>query len=382
MRNWSVTFMLLALVAFAQDSPEQVIEKISPSVASVLVGSGGGNLFGIGSAVVIQENGILLTAYHVVKNAGEVQIRFKDGETFDDVQLLGVDQRRDIAALRITATHLPALQVKPISELKAGAAVYVVSQAGALPWTASSGIISAIRMADEVPGAGNGYRLVQFTAPTSPGSSGGVLVDSNAHLIGVIVGSATGGQNLNFAVPSESVLGLANASPTLTFRPGSKLNLPAATPHVAAKPAEGIDLEGPEKSDVIASRDTSAIMRKFRTVYAHSNTVWMNQEVLKNALRRHPDFAKLGLVLVDTPKLADVKLIANRVLFTWDWAYILTHQNTSIILTTGKFTRIDGMTGASAIADDFLKKVKAARSAAVEEKELDQPKADQKPKTE
>ncbi len=363
-----VLFVFLSCGMFAQETPEQIIEKVSPSVATVLVGTGNGALQGMGSAVVIQENGVLFTAYHVVKNAGEVQIRFKDGETFDDVQLLGVDQRRDVAALRISATRLPAVQTRSMSDLKPGAPVYVVSQASALPWTASSGMVSAVRLADEVPGAGSGYRLVQFTAPISPGSSGGVLVDSNARLIGIIVGSSTAGQNLNFAVPVESVMGLAGAQPTLTFRSGGRLQMPSATPAVAAKPHEGIDIEGPEKSEVISSRDPNVIMRKFRTVYARSNTLWMDQEALKNALRRQPEFSQLGLVLVDAPKLADVTLTTNRVLFTWDWTYTLTHQNTSIILTTGKFTRIDGMTGAGAIAEDFIKKVKAARISTAETK--------------
>jgi S1-C subfamily serine protease len=157
-KNTFLPIFLLASAAFAQDSPEQIIEKVTPSVATVLSGRGSGNLAGMASAVVIRENGLLLTAHHALKNAGEIQVRFKNGETFDEVQLLGVDQRRDVAAIRIAAKNLPAIQVKPMSEIRVGASIYVVSLAATLPWTASSGMISAIRIADEVPGAGSGYR--------------------------------------------------------------------------------------------------------------------------------------------------------------------------------------------------------------------------------
>ena len=91
MRATLLLLLLAPLLAQppAQLTPEQVIEKAMPSVGLVLVGqTEGDTLSSVGSAVVIRENGILLTAYHVVKNAYSLQIRFKNGETFDDVKLL------------------------------------------------------------------------------------------------------------------------------------------------------------------------------------------------------------------------------------------------------------------------------------------------------
>jgi serine protease Do len=230
------------------------------------VGNGNGTSIGLGSAVVIRPDGVLLTAFHVVKDAREVQIKFKNGDVYDDVQLLGVDQRRDVAALRVSAGRLPTLSLGSPRKVKPGIPVYTVSQARALPCTASSGIVSAVRLADEVEGAGNGYRLIQFTASISPGSSGGLLVDGNARLLGIIVGTFKGGQNLNFAVPVESVLGLADVPATTTFRSGTRLQLPTPVPVLAHKPQAGVDIEGPEKSELIASRDPKFILRKFRTL--------------------------------------------------------------------------------------------------------------------
>jgi len=347
-----------------------------PSVATVLAGDAKEQSLRLASAVVVRQDGVLLTAYHVVKDAREVQIKLKNGETYDDVALLGVDQRRDIAALRVSATNLPTLPIASLDRVKPGMAVYSVSQAAALPWTASSGLISAVRMADEVPGTGAGYRLLQFTAPVSPGSSGGLLVDSSGRLLGIIVGAAPDGQNLNFAVPIESVIGLANMRAGTAFSSGSSLELlRTATVSAANKPRAGIDVQGPEKSEPISSRDPEVILRQFRTIYVRSKTVWMKDEVIKNALRQTPEFKSLGLVIVENAKVADALLVTDRVLFTWDFTYSLSHQNTSIVLASGKFTQIDGITAANTIAKDVLKRVKAARAPVVEKSaDKDQPK--------
>ncbi len=373
LRSLIVVLLLTRAVAGqTAPSPEQLIEAVTPSVATVLTGSGTGALTGVGTAVVVRENGVLLTAYHVVKDAREVQVKLRNGEIYDHVKLLGVDERRDIAALQIPATHLPTLQFVSIEGIKAGATVFAVCQSAALPWSASSGMVSAVRLAEEVPGAGSGYRLVQFTAPVAAGASGGLLVDGAGHLIGIIVGSMLPGQNLNFAVPVENVLGLADSAPTLSYQAGAQLRLPTAAPTPPPKLVEGMDVTGPEKSDALSSRDPQVIMKKFRTIYVQSNSVWVKDEVVKDALRNRPEFNELGMVIVDDAKVADAILTTDRVLFTWDFTYRLVHQNTSIILASGRFTRIDGITAANTFAEDILKKVKAARMPPGEEKRSDQ----------
>src|SRR5207249_11841060 len=105
-----------------------------------------------------------------------------------------------VAALRIAATGLPVLPIGNSANAPSGATVFVVSNALGLPWTASSGILSATRMADDVPGAGSGFRILQFTAPLAPGSSGGVLVDAEAKILGIVVGDLIVVQKVYFAV--------------------------------------------------------------------------------------------------------------------------------------------------------------------------------------
>src|SRR6266404_2220894 len=204
-------------------SGDQVVERVSPSAVSIFVGKGDGQVAGVASGVIIRSDGVILTANHVVKGMREVQVRLKSGEIYDQVELMASDERRDVAALRISAAGLPVLPFGNSASAASGAVVFVVSNAVGLPWTASSGILSATRMADDVPGAGSGYRILQFTAPLSPGSSGGVLVDAEARILGIVVGSLSVVQNINFAVPIESVAGLANASGGTRFDSGARL---------------------------------------------------------------------------------------------------------------------------------------------------------------
>src|SRR5438552_3300361 len=211
-------------------SGDQVVDRVSPAAVSILVGKGDGQVAGVASGVIVRSDGVILTANHVVKGMREVQVRVKSGEIYDHVELIATDERRDVAALRIPATGLPVLPTANSAEVRGGSPVYAVSNGAGLPWTASSGVLSATRLAEEVPGAGSGYRLLQFTASLSPGSSGGVLVDAQARALGIVVGFITPGQNVNFAVPVDSVAGLAAASGGTPFASGSRLQLPSSSP--------------------------------------------------------------------------------------------------------------------------------------------------------
>src|SRR3990172_6187258 len=132
---------------------EQIVERVSPSAVLILVGRGDGQTAAIGSGLIVRPDGVILTANHVVKGMREVQVRLKNGEVYDQVELIASDERRDTAALRISAVGLPVLPIGSSANVPAGAPVFVVSNGAALPWTASSGILSAMRMAEEVPGA-------------------------------------------------------------------------------------------------------------------------------------------------------------------------------------------------------------------------------------
>lgn len=289
----------------------------------------------------MKSNGTLLTAYHVVKDAREVQVRLASGEIYDNIQLLGVDSRRDVAAIRISATGLPVLPVASENDYKAGEEVYVVSNPRGLAWSTTSGLLSAIRLADEIPGAGKGFHLLQFSAPASPGSSGGVLVDAYGRALGLVTSSLTG-QNLNFAVPLVNVLGLADDSATgAPLGSGNDLNLPQA------------GLRGSVQAVVKA--DPAEILRSARTVVIQSRTMYFTPALLARVLLNQPAFNSLQLKLVQDPRVADLIIKIDRPLFTYDFTYIVTSPSTSIVLASGKVIAFDGAAAAPKIAKNVIK---------------------------
>ncbi len=378
-----VCFLSLASLGQVPSPPltsDQIVEKASPSVAVVLAARSPSDTTGaVGTAMVVREDGVLLTAWHVVRNAYAIQIRFKSGEIFDEVQLLGVDARRDMAAVKISASGLPVLPVADISDVKPGESVVTVSHPAALPWSASVGVISAYRLADEVPGAGSGYRLIQFTAAASPGSSGGVLLDTHGRALGLIVGSLGGGQNLNFAVPLNSVIGLAQAPATRTFANASSLSPPwqaSATPTAPksispSQPSAVAKPEAPEKSDILsASKDRDFILRHFRTMFVDARKAqYFRSDQMKAALARNKDFAALDIRIVDDPKVADTVLEVGYT-FAWEYPFELRHQNTSIVLLAGKGSGpFSGPAGAASVASQFVKIAKPWRTGAAQPSE-------------
>jgi S1-C subfamily serine protease len=141
-------------LATAQNLPSpdavKTLARISEATAIILSGEGAGRLTAIGTAVVIRPDGVLLTSYHGLKNAREVQVRLKNGEVFDHVTLIGLDERRDVACVRIAASKLPCLEPGTRQGVQPGEVAYAVTNSGGLNWSATQGIFSATRMADEV----------------------------------------------------------------------------------------------------------------------------------------------------------------------------------------------------------------------------------------
>jgi len=333
---------------------EQIVERVSPSAVLILVGRGDGQTAAIGSGLIVRPDGVILTANHVVKGMREVQVRLKNGEVYDQVELIATDERRDTAALRISAVGLPVLPIGSSANVPAGAPVFVVSNGAALPWTASSGILSAIRMADEVPGAGSGYRLLQITAPLAPGSSGGVLVDMQAQALGIITGSISAGQNVNFAVPLDSVAGLATASGGTPFASGSRLQMPTAVSrepgrNVAAPPAPSPDLSLP-----------SPDQRQIRTVTVLSKTVYIRRERLQDDLRNTALFRQLGVRFADYGETADVAITVDRPFLTFEWTYTLVYQPNGLTLSAGAIEGVDEFDAGPNLAAEIMEQLASA----------------------
>ena len=350
-RFFSLIFLAVLTVfpihIFAQSeapSSEKSIEKAMPSVVLVLAGKGDGLLDKLGSGIIIRSDGVILTAYHVVKDATQVQIRLKNGEIYDKVDLLDFDERRDVAALKISATDLPAANISS-DETKIGAKIYVISNPQSSNWTVADGLLSSLRLADEIPNAGHGFRVLQFSAPVSAGSSGGLLTDENGQAIGLIVASSTSGQNLNFAIPLASVKGLADTSKkTMSFAKADTLELPQAV-----RPPTAIDVLNTEPKE---------ILRNAKIFYISSASELISVKMMERALLKMPEFAKWKLSLIQEYKNADIVINVEHQLFTFDYRYTMTDRKTSIVLASGKVTVWDGGMASEKFAKQIVAKLR------------------------
>ena len=331
----------LAAQQVAPLNANTIFEHTKAATVIVLAGEGAGRLHSISTGVVITKDGIILTALHAIKGAAEVQVRMADGEVFDKVELLGSDERRDVAALKISGGGLANLVPRSNADLVSGDAIYAVTNANGLTWSSTEGIISAIRQADEVPGAGSGFRLLQFSAPIAPGSSGGALVDQAGELVGIITGS-TG--NSGFAVPIKSVLGLPESGHRVSLGSGSSLQMPA-------KQLGDV----PQSSAAISNADPKQIVKNARTIFIHSKTSFLTVDTLDRALALEKGWPQLELTIVQDQRVADLLIEIDRPLFTYVHTFVIVDKKTSIVLDSGKVTAFDGTIASGGLAKNIVK---------------------------
>ncbi len=344
---FSITISLAAQETTSASNSKAIFEHAKAATVLILAGEGAGRLNSIASGVIISKSGVILTALHAVKGAVEVQVRLANGDVFDRVQLLDADERRDIAALKISAGELPTLSTGSTTTIAQGDPIYAVTNADGLSWSATEGILSAIRPAEEVSGAGSGFRLLQFTAPVESGSSGGALLDRSGAVIGIITG---GKGSAAFAVPIENVLGLPDSGHPIALGQGASLELPS-------KAAASI----PQSSEAIANSNPKLALKNAKTVFIHSKTSFLTVDTLDRALALQKDWPKLGLTIVADQRVADLLIEIDRPLFTYVHTFVLLDKKTSIVLASGKVTAFDGTIASDGLAENIVKIFAAER---------------------
>jgi len=158
---------------------------------------------GVGSGVLIDPAGIILTNAHVVDGADEVTVELSDGRQFKATDIK-IDDRTDLAVVRIKAEgSLPFAQLGDSSKLDIGDWVIAVGNPFELEHTVSAGIISGLRRT--LP-SGKRAEYLQTDAAINPGNSGGPLVNLNGEVVGIntaIASSSGGYQGVGFAIPSN-----------------------------------------------------------------------------------------------------------------------------------------------------------------------------------
>ncbi len=187
-------------------SAEKIFEKVDNSVVVVLAYDNLGNVFQ-GSGVVINNDGMIVTNYHVCKDAGKIEIKHYSKD-IKNVRVYKYDEVKDILILKTDEENFTPIACGNSSNLKAGQRVYAVGSPEGYENSISEGIISGFRT-DE-----NNVKLVQMTCPITDGSSGGAVLNAKGELIGLSVSGQHDG-SLYFAVPINDVFTLLGVDNTI-----------------------------------------------------------------------------------------------------------------------------------------------------------------------
>jgi S1-C subfamily serine protease len=164
-----------------------------------------------GSGFIVDEEGTVVTAAHVVDEASSVKVILQDG-TVRSAKVLGVDDATDLAVIRFDpeGIELHPLELGDSSELKVGASVAAIGAPFEYAWSFSTGIVSGLDRTIEAPNGFTVSHAIQTDAAVNPGNSGGPLLDADGDVIGVVDqiatdGSADQSSGVGFAVPSNLV---------------------------------------------------------------------------------------------------------------------------------------------------------------------------------
>ncbi len=163
---------------------------------------------GLGSGVIIDEKGLIVTNRHVVANADKLIVRLHDGREIE-ASLVGADEETDLAVIRIDAPDLHAATFGDSDALRVGEWVLAMGSPFGFDYSVTSGIVSAKeRSLSRDPTEASYQEFIQTDAPINPGNSGGPLINLKGEIVGInaaIISRAQQSAGLGFAIPSVVV---------------------------------------------------------------------------------------------------------------------------------------------------------------------------------
>ncbi len=208
-----ITFIMLMMLmtlttsGFAK-SISEIVEANNEAVVLLVTFDKHQKPLGTGSGFFVKSDGVVVTNYHVIEKAYSIWVRLSNGGLFTVNDILNVDKAGDIAVLKVHGRKLPIVKMGDSRTAKVGDAVVAIGHPLAIAISlemeiessATEGIISARRTLKQ-----SGRQILQISAPISPGSSGGTLLNMRGEVIGMTTATIAGGQNINFAVPINQI---------------------------------------------------------------------------------------------------------------------------------------------------------------------------------
>lgn len=178
-------------------------EKTAPRKDTVYDNGSDRKVNGMGSGIVIDERGYIVTNHHVVHQVDALRVTLADGSTYA-ASVVSFDRNKDLAIIKINATR--PLQVMPVgtsSDVMLAESVFAVGNAFGYEHSVTSGIVSALSRDVEVNEDQSYERLIQTDASINPGNSGGPLLNLDGEVVGINVAIRSGAQRIGFAIPID-----------------------------------------------------------------------------------------------------------------------------------------------------------------------------------
>ncbi len=331
------------------DAIEALIQRVSPSVVQILVtgyGSTEDNDRGqttavigrrrvIGSGVIVDAEGYIVTNAHVVSGAQNIEVivpprpasaatpdpdQDSQGKSYR-AQIVGVAKEIDLAVIKIEAHAMPALSIGgSIAAVRQGEMVFAFGSPEGLRNTVTMGVVSAVA---RQPDPDSPLVYVQTDTPINPGNSGGPLVDADGELVGIntfILSTSGGNQGLGFAIPAGVV---ASAYPQLLkYGHIHQATIGALVQTVTPELAAGLHLErdyGVVVSDILPGSPASTAGLRIQDIivnvdgsptrslplFAHSLNLHKSGDHAKLEVLRGSDRVQLDVLLVERPHKED-----------------------------------------------------------------------------
>lgn len=267
---------------------------------------------GLGSGVIVESNGLIITNNHVVGKADEIRVTLSDKREFK-AKLIGTDPKTDIAIVRIEATGLPTIPLADSDKLEVGEFVLAVGNPFGLTQTVTLGIVSALGRA---AGIAEYEDFIQTDAAINPGNSGGALVNVRGELVGIntaIFSQSGGNMGIGFAVPSnmaQSIMGQLVQTGKVV-RGWLGVSIQELTPELASQFGVG-ETKGVLVSDVMDdSPAKKAGFERADVIVEYDGKSMDSPTHLRNAVAQTPVGKKVTVKILrdKKPKTIDVTIV-------------------------------------------------------------------------
>jgi serine protease Do len=266
---------------------------------------------GMGTGVVIDPRGYIVTNYHVVDGVRKILVTMADGRQ-QIAKLTARDRETDLAIIKIDPEKpLPIIPIGTSSDLMPGETVIAVGNAYGYEHTVTRGIVSALHRAVQVSDAQFYDDLIQTDASINPGNSGGPLLNIDGEMIGINVAVRAGAQGIGFAIPVDKVSSiaaslLASSNPNKTW--SGVTSTKDSTPSTRGMVVEAVQSNSPAAQaglttgDVVTTIDDQEIQRALD--FQRAILDYRPGQKVRLAVRRGQETVTLNLALGNMPEPA------------------------------------------------------------------------------